>query len=145
MILEVLKLDGMVRILFLLLVLTSCSAKWHLNKAMKKDPSLLVRDTITVLDTFEVVTNKVKHDTIFKASKDTVILKKDKLTIKHYYHRDSVYLYGECDADTIIKPYEVKVPYEKVVYKEKIKWGWYSFLLFCGVIIWNVLKKHNIM
>jgi len=135
----------MVRIIFLLLVLTSCSAKWHIKKAIQKDPSILFRDTVTVVDTFEVITDKVSHDTIFKVSKDTVILKKDKLTIKHYYHRDSVYLFGECESDTIIKPFEVKVPYEKVVYKERIKWGWYAFLLFCGLIGWNVLKKYNTM
>ena len=66
--------------LVLLLLIYSCSAKWHYNKAIKKGLEITTKsDTIriTTIDSVPVV----KHDTIiyekFYTSKDTVIYYKD--------------------------------------------------------------------
>ena len=61
--------------LIIILMLTSCSANWHLSKAIKKGYKLPVYDTIqiTKLDSFPVI----MHDSIvwekFVTKKDTVI------------------------------------------------------------------------
>lgn len=132
------------RYLIIILLLSSCSANWHIKRAVKKDPSILVKDTIVVTDSIHVVTEKISHDSIFKVSKDTVILQKDKLTIKHYYHNDSVYIYGECESDTIIRFKELKVPYEKIVYKDKNSlpvWIWLpTVIAFVFYLIFRFLK-----
>jgi hypothetical protein len=66
--------------LFLLLIIYSCSAKWHYNKALKKGLEITTKtDTlrITTIDSIPVI----KHDTIvyekFFTSKDTIVYYKD--------------------------------------------------------------------
>jgi hypothetical protein len=121
----------------LLIVLASCSSQWHLKKAIKKDPTIVQVDTVTVTDSVHVVTPFVSTDTIFKLSKDTVTIVKDRLTMRHYYHNDSVYLYGECESDTIVKWKTFEVPVEKVVYNESWfpKWMWVIIAIFAITIL----------
>ena len=125
------------------LLFVGCSANWHIKKAIKKDPSILITDTITVLDTLRVITNNVSTDSTFILSRDTVIIKKDKLTIKHYYYRDSIYLWGECESDTIYKPFEVKVPVDRIIINEPLfpRWLWWIVILFIGLFVLNRLLK----
>lgn len=66
--------------LLLLLIIYSCSAKWHYNKALKKGLEITTKtDTlrITTIDSIPVI----KHDTIvyekFFTSKDTIVYYKD--------------------------------------------------------------------
>lgn len=117
--------------IILIFILTSCSSQWHLKKAIKKDPTILKVDTIKVVDTVQFITKEVHTDSVFKLTSDTIIIQKDRLTMKHYYTRDSVYLWGECASDTIIQVREVKVPFEKVVYNESFfpKWVWFLFFV----------------
>ena len=57
--------------LIIIALLSSCSATWHLNRAIKKDPSIMAKDTLVVKDTVvlppvaitDTVTTKL-HDTI---------------------------------------------------------------------------------
>ena len=66
--------------LLLLLIIYSCSAKWHYNKALKKGLEITTKtDTlrITTVDSVPII----KHDTIvyekFFTSKDTIVYYKD--------------------------------------------------------------------
>jgi hypothetical protein len=66
--------------LLLLLIIYSCSAKWHYNKALNKGLEITTKtDTlrITTIDSIPVI----KHDTIvyekFFTSKDTIVYYKD--------------------------------------------------------------------
>jgi len=120
----------------LLTLLMSCSSEYHLQRAILKDPSIVQRDTLIIRDTLQVITNNVSTDSTFILSTDTVVIRKDKLTIKHYYHKDSVYLWGECDSDTIYQPYEKIVPVEKIIYDKGWKppnWIWWIVIL--GLIL----------
>jgi len=58
----------MKKILFLSLVLYSCSSQWHINRAIKKDGSILnqYNDTIQL--------NRIVYDTIFGADGDTIAI-----------------------------------------------------------------------
>ena len=120
--------------------LTGCSAGYHIKKAIKKDPTILQVDTLTIRDTITYVTDRVEVDSVFTHSKDTVILQKDNLTVKYYYSRDSVYLYGECESDTVLIPYETKVPVERVVYNESWKmpkYFWWLIFIALGFFVLN--------
>jgi hypothetical protein len=121
----------------LLILLSSCSSRWHLKRAIKKDPTIVQVDTIMVTDSVHVVTPFVSTDTIFKLSKDTVTIVKDRLTMRHYYHNDSVYLYGECESDTIVKWKTFEVQTEKVVYNEPWfpRWMWIIIAIFALTIL----------
>jgi hypothetical protein len=91
-------------------ILSSCSAQWHLSKAVKKNPAILQKDTITVVDT--IVTQSV-------ALTDTVVLRHmDTIVIRSF---DTIRVDAICESDTIVNV--VEVPYEKIVYVEREKIG----------------------
>lgn len=106
-------------LLLLMLLMSSCSAQWHLQKAVKKDPAILEKKVITVTDT--VVTEPiVVKDTVTLAQTDTVEIVKDRFRVKIIRSFDTLMIDGGCEADTIIRT--VEVPVETFVYKEKDKW-----------------------
>jgi len=127
--------------LIAILVLGSCSAQWHIKKAIQKDPSILKQDTIIFTDSINVITKEVHTDSVFMVGKDTVTIVKDNLTIRHYYNNDSIWIYGECASDTIVRWKTFEVPVEKVVYNESWfpKWLWIVGVL---LVAWLVVKKY---
>jgi hypothetical protein len=122
------------------MLLSSCSAQWHIRKAIKKDPSIVNIDTLRVIDTVTFITKEVQVDSVFRLTTDTVVIRKDNLTIKHYYSRDSVFIWGECASDTIYRVREVKVPYQQLIYKEKFMPNWIYLLVVFGLIVLFVRK-----
>ena len=104
--------------LTLVLLLTSCSAQWHLKKAVHKDPTILEKDTLVVTDT--VVSPPVAiTDTVIMKQHDTITLVKDRLSVKIVKVNDTITIDAICDSDTIIRV--IEVPYDKIVYVEKEK------------------------
>jgi hypothetical protein len=102
--------------LTLVLLLTSCSAQWHLKKAVLKDPTILKKDTLIVKDT--VVTPPVAiTDTVIMKQHDTINLVKDRLKVSIVKVNDTITIDAICDSDTIISI--VEVPYEKIIYVEQ--------------------------
>ena len=100
----------------MIVLLQSCSATWHLNRAIKKDPTILETDTVTVVDT--VVTAPVQiQDTMILESHDTIVVVKDRLKLQLVRSFDTIAVEAECASDTIITT--IQVPYEKVVYVKK--------------------------
>ncbi len=120
----------------LMLLLSSCSAQWHLKTAIKKNPLILEKDTVTVVDT--VVTAPVTvRDTVTLNNRDTITITKDKLKIKIVRSFDTIVIDAECASDTIVRT--IEVPYEKVVYvqqktlKQKLQtWALYLVVAFIG-------------
>ena len=84
------------------LFLTSCSAQWHLRKAISKDSSIFTADTVNTVDTVFLTVPKV--DTVFKYRFDTVEFWKDSVRVKYFYQvEDSlVYLDVECPDNKVI-------------------------------------------
>ena len=100
----------------LIILLSSCSAQWHLKKAVAKDPMILQRDTMVVVDT--IVTQPVAiTDTVILQQHDTIRLIKDRLKVKIVKVNDTITIDAVCDSDTIVQT--IEVPYEKIVYYEK--------------------------
>jgi len=124
--------------LTLVLLLTSCSAQWHLKKAVQKDPMILVKDTLVVTNT--VVSPPVAiTDTVTLKQHDTITLVKDRLRVKIVKVNDTITIDAICDSDTIISI--VEVPYDKIVYVEK-KTFWDKFkdlILAAGVLFGCIL------
>lgn len=124
-----------------LFLMVGCGSQWHLRKAIKKDPSILLTDTITVVDTVTFITETIRVDSTFIVSRDTVIIIKDKLTIKHFIHNDSVYIWGECEGDTIVQIREIHIPVDRWRVPDKRWfeylppiWGW---LLAIGFLVYR--------
>jgi hypothetical protein len=123
-----------------LLLLSSCSANWHIKRAIKKDPTILLSDTITINDTIRVSTERVYKDSIFMVSNDTTIIVKDNLTIKHFISNDTVFLSGECDSIIKYIPYEVKVPYKYIIQSKKTNYLNWSVGLIALIIVVVLLR-----
>lgn len=128
--------------LILILLLNSCSCEWHLKKLESKCGKF-TSDTLTVHDT--LVTTEVKKDTVFKYfQRDTVIIREGKLTMKYFYNRhdSTVFQWGKCASDTIIK--EIKVPYEKASIKVDYFPPWLKYLVYglliLGIVFWAYRK-----
>lgn len=133
-------------LILLFSLLSSCSCEKKLLRIKKDCPELVKKDTIIIRDT--IYTMVSQKDTIFRFdSKDTVIIKEGKLTVKYFYNtKDSlVYISGKCDTIRLIR--EIKVPFEKLVYKDNV-WTYlriYWWLPLIIVILFFIYIKffHN--
>jgi hypothetical protein len=116
----------------------SCSAQWHLKKAVQKDPLILVKDTLVVRDT--VVSPPVAiTDTVIMKQHDTIRLVKDRLKVEIVKVNDTITIDAICDSDTIISV--IEVPYEKIVYVEKeTLWDKIQKLVLIFALVAIVLK-----
>ena len=131
----------------LLLLLMSCSAQWHLRKAVRKDPMILQKDTMVVVDT--VVSPPVAiTDTVTLRQHDTIRLVKDRLKVQLVKVNDTITIDAICDSDTIISI--VEVPYEKITYIEKEtpiqviqRWLLYMVFIFVGYKVVLKLLGHR--
>lgn len=121
------------RLLIIILAFSSCTCEFYNRKLDKKCPHR--NDTLVVHDT--LITTQFDRDTTFYYNqKDTVIIREGKLTVKHFYNRDStVYIAGKCAPDTIIR--EIRVPYEFVQPKVEYWPGWLKWAVigFGGLIL----------
>ena len=133
--------------LILVSSLMSCSAQWHLKKAVRKDPMILQKDTMVVVDT--VVSPPVAiTDTVTLRQHDTIRLVKDRLKVQLVKVNDTITIDAICDSDTIISI--VEVPYEKITYIEKEtpiqviqRWLLYMVFIFVGYKVVLKLLGHR--
>jgi len=97
-----------------------------------------------MIDTVTATIPSVVHDTVInehffhEITKDTLILEKDRLTVRIFHDTITreVYIKGECDTVTIEKIVERKIPfkyYEKTpLWKKVINW------LVFAAILWSL-------
>ncbi len=105
--------------LLLVILTTSCSTQWHLKRAIKKDPTILVQDTAIVTDTV-VIEKTAVLDSVITSKVDTIEIVKNNFRVKIMRSYDTLIIDGGCDADTIVRT--VSVPFEKIVYVAHDKW-----------------------
>jgi hypothetical protein len=112
---------GLILVLVLGVLFSSCSCNYHLAKARAKCPTAFSSDTITVRDTLKTIEAKV--DTVFQSKQgDTVYIDRDHIKIKYVKKGgDTVFIDGKCPPQYI--PYIKKVYITKTVY-EFDGWLW---------------------
>ena len=140
------KIKSLIFILSIVFIV-SCSPERKLARLLKKHPELIKSDTIYRLDT--VVSSSVTHDTTLSihkilSSRDTIIFHKDRLTQKIFYHNDSIYIQGECAADTIIR--EIPIYIDKVTANNSIfdRFRWWWLLIAAALFIAYKYFMHKI-
>jgi len=130
-------------ILILSLSLIGCATQKSVGRYLKKHGGTVHVDSVFVTDTLQFITEKVETDTVFSTSiTDTVIIRKENLTIKTYYHNDSIYVWGQCDTDTvtIIKDRWVG---NTLTLESKATWfkdNW-MLILIAGILVFMLLRK----
>jgi hypothetical protein len=130
---------------FVILILSGCSAEWHLSTAVKKNPELLKQTTVIVADT--VVTEPiVVRDTVITSQTDTIELIKDKFRVRVIRSFDTLLIDGGCESDTIVRTITVSAP-QLVAGETKLQrvqrftfWGLVSLLLI-GIAILIIRKS----
>ena len=106
------------KLLTLLILLTGCSAEWHLKKAVKKNPSLIqpsvhTIDTIIIRDSFEF------SDTFVSKTIDTFTIEKEGVKTIVYRNHDVIRIKTIVKPDTIRIQKTIRVPH--VYYEERFK------------------------
>ena len=90
------------------LLASSCSAQYHLKRAVKKDASI-VNDTIVRLDTTFLTQEKTLVDTL--VVHDTIVkeIKRDGVVVRLQKIQDTIFVDAICESDTIELFKEVEV------------------------------------
>jgi hypothetical protein len=125
-------------ILILSLSLIGCATQKSVERYLKKHGGTVQVDSVFVTDTLQYITEKVETDTVFSShTQDTVIIRKENLTIKTYYHNDSIYVWGQCDTDTvtIIKDRWVG---NTLTLEEKYGWLKNNWLLILALVVFGL-------
>lgn len=89
------------RYLILILLLSSCSSTWHINRAIKKDPSILKPDTIIKYDTTIIFKDRILYDTFVTTEYDTVVMQDSFVYTKVIRIKDKIKVYTKCKGDTV--------------------------------------------
>lgn len=107
--------------ILVLIMAAACAPIKRHSRLVNKFPYVHTQDTIIVRDTISILVPKTEIDTIFSIERlrDTITIEKDRLKIKLYQVRDSIYINGECDTIRIEKIIERKIP---IRYYEDTKW-----------------------
>ena len=107
----------MARLLILIILLSSCSAEWHLKKAIKKDPEIVSNILIYKYDT--LWTNSIRlKDSVSIDFRDSVLITNDTIVIKLKKTANN-----NINVDAKVVPYPIyrKVTQYKTVIKQKEK------------------------
>jgi hypothetical protein len=130
--------------LLALILLSGCSASWHVKRATRLDPTIFSLDSIVKIDTFiyEIpkVHETVRYDTLIEIQAvDPITLKE--YIIKYEIRNDTIKI--ECpDTEVIFKEKIVK---ETIVLKptfmQKIQWLLYAIGLgFLVIVTYKLLR-----
>jgi hypothetical protein len=114
----------------LLFLTQGCGAKWHLKRAVAKDPTI-VEQVAVKLDTIVVTEIKAVHDTLVLSQYDTIEVERNGVRVQLMRIHDTIQVTAECLPDTIQVTQVVKVP--QVVYKEN------EFKLIDKVLILSII------
>jgi hypothetical protein len=122
-----------------ILFLCSCSAKWHLHQAYKKDPTLLESKTIVRMDT--VITPPVLiRDTLITATHDTIEKETTEYKYKLVRVHDTILMDVECKTDTIYREVSIDCPPNIEVVKGVSSWYKWGLFILLGLILFAFLR-----
>ena len=117
-----------------MLLLQSCGAKYHLSRAIAKDPTILESVAVKV-DTTIITESKAIRDTLILKRVDTLTIERNAVRIKINRIHDTIQIEAECLPDTIRIQKVVNVP--QVVYEEKKIKRKHIYLLIMSIILYT--------
>ena len=126
----------------LILLMSSCSAQWHLKQAVRKDPTILKEKVMTVWDT--VVTPPiVVVDTISLTDNDSVVISNDTVSITITKYQDRWIVKTRVEPIEMVREVKVNVPVVQYVERTPLtaKLGWLLALLIVLYIAVRLIIK----
>ena len=121
-----------VLIVGLLFLTQGCGAKYHLKRAIAKDPTIL--DSVVLkVDTTIITQIEEVRDTLILREIDTITLERNGVRIDLRRVYDTIEVDVQCPPDTIRIQKEIRVP--QVVYKEKSFNKWLISILIMSFFL----------
>ena len=118
----------------LLFLLQGCGARYYLNRAIAKDPTIL--DSVVLkVDTLIITQKEEVRDTLILQKIDTITLERNGIRIDLRRVYDTIEVDVQCPSDTIRIQKEIRVP--QVVYQEKNFDRKYLYLLIISIILYT--------
>jgi hypothetical protein len=118
----------------LLFLLQGCGARYHLNRAIAKDPRIL--DSVVLkVDTLIITQKEEIRDTLILQKIDTITLERNGIRIDLRRVYDTIEVDVQCPSDTIRISKEIRVP--QVVYQEKNFDRKYLYILIISIILYT--------
>ena len=123
-----------IRAVLIGLLFWSCGAKYHLNRAIAKDPQIL--DSVVLkVDTLIITQKEEVRDTLILEKVDTITLERNGIRIDLRRVYDTIEVDVQCPSDTIRISKEIRVP--QIVYQEKNFDRKYLYLLIISIILYT--------
>ena len=121
--------------IIILLLLSSCSAEWHHEKACKKAPIYCMEwvrlDTVVYRDSF------VYHRVDTTELIDTITIDTGSIWVKIVRHNDIIRTYVKQKPDTTRITITKQMP-PRIIYRDKANWWW---LILIPLLLWLIYKK----
>ena len=119
----------------LIILLASCSAEWHHEKACKKAPIYCMEwvrlDTVVYRDSF------VYHRVDTTELIDTITIDTGSIWVKIVRHNDIIRTYVKQKPDTTKITITKQMP-PRIIYRDKANWWW---LILIPLLLWLIYKK----
>lgn len=136
----------LIQSILIALLLTSCSAQWHIKRAIKKDPSIL-QDSV-VFDTVIVVEPREIHDTFTTTEYDTITLEDSFVYTQVIREKDVLRVYTKCKADTIRITKKLPPQIKYIEKKSLLKKTFDYFVVILSLILliritWNLSGRYR--
>lgn len=126
---------GIAKVIFLAAFFSSCSAQWHVKRALKKNPNIITERVILQKDTLIVRDSMTFKDTLVTRSIDTIKLENERVRTIVYRYHDTFRIVQTLKGDTVRITQKVVTP---VVEAKPSYWGWIVAGLI--LVIW-IIKK----
>lgn len=118
----------------LLFLAQGCGAKYHLRRAIAKDPTIL-ESVVVKVDTIIITQKEEIRDTLILQEIDTIRIIKEGIRIDLRRFYDTIEVDIECPADTIRIQKEIRVP--QVIYEEKSFKKKHLIILIMSIILYT--------
>jgi len=116
-----------------LLALTSCSAEWHIKRAIQKNPSILKDSYKIVYDTIVIRDSILGIDTFVMSEIDTIRIDREGIKTEIVRYRDRFIVKQEIKSDTIFRTKTIHVPQIEYVIKKESKYM--KYLAIGGLVL----------
>ena len=130
-----------------LALMASCTASYHLKRAIAKDPSILKTAAVR-FDTIVVTKERKLTDTIVMNERDTITIERDRVRVRLVRSYDTLMVEGTCLPDTIkidvIREVPQLVQRRSFFTKGDRVFGWLLFVaLVVGVVLYIARRNGN--
>jgi hypothetical protein len=127
------------RYLLIVLLLSSCSAQWHIKQACKKQPALCAPDTFTITDTIKVNDSLYFEKIVVTKEIDTITIDTGGIRVKIIRDKDIIRTIITQEPKTIIRTKTITTK-PRIIYKDE-DYPWWLVILAAILFILLIIKK----